>query len=182
MHEYSELERVRGAISGRSLSKVRYRALSPAPRLADLEAGAVHEVDSVQIELDSGIVLWIQWAMAGTDEGLHLEVDPEPWEDAGREEVDVGMTTQWAALLGQPIMQMRAAWHVSSDNGQELLWATSFRTTAGGEVSIALGEVQDRGPTYLPDSLVVIFSSAKARQYQPPASRTSAWGEVFESA
>ena len=182
VRERSGLERVRNAVVGRSMSRVCYWVLQPAPPLADLDVDRVHEVDSIEIGLDSGEVVRIRWAMAGSDEGLALEVDPDPLEAPGLEMIEVGTSSRWSAMLGHPVTQMRGAWHVSTENGEELLWAVSFRDAAGGELTVALGEVQDGVASYLPDSLVVLFSSAEAGEYEPLASRTSAWGEVIDPA
>lgn len=177
--ERATLERAQSAIVGQSITSVRYWVLPPAPLPADLEVDRIHEVDSVELGFGAGSLVRIRWAMAGADEGITFDVGPEPLEDGGLVVVDVSRTGRWGGLLGQPVTQLRAAWQVPSENSPEMLWAVSFRTAGGGEVSIALGEVRDGTPTYLPDSMVVIFSSAKAGAYQPIASTTSAWGEVL---
>jgi hypothetical protein len=158
----------------------RYWVLAPAPELAQLDVDRIHEVDTVELEFDTGCVVRIRWAMAGADEGLDVELDPDPPNGSGLQVIDVGGTASWAALLGQPVTHVRSAWHVLSDAGTTLLWAISIRTEGGGEASIALGEVLDGAPVYLPDSLVVLFSSAEAEAYRQPASTTSAWGTVIE--
>lgn len=180
--DWSDLELVWAAVVGHSLSRVSYWVLPPAPQLADLDSSGLHEVDSVELAFDSGQVVRIRWAMAGSDEGIALEVDPDPLVAGGLETVDVGRSSRWSAMLAHPVTQMRGAWHVSTENGKELLWAVSFRNTSGGELTVALGEVQNGAATYLPDSLVVLFSSEMAGEYEPLASRTSAWGELIEPA
>lgn len=109
IHDRVGLMRLRQAMMSSSISSVHYWVLAPAPRFVELDPDPMPEVDSVEIQFESGTVALIRWAMTGTDEGLALEFDPDPLAVFSLAVVDAGGTSRWAALLGQPITEVRAA-------------------------------------------------------------------------
>jgi hypothetical protein len=57
------------------------------------------------------------------------------------------------------------------------LWALALNFRNAASVAVALGELVDDMPSYLPDSLVVLFGQEAAESYRIASSPTSAWGD-----
>lgn len=164
---------------GASLTDIRLWLLpSEAPvAVSDGEFG--YEVDTVDLVFGGGTVARMSWAVSGYEEGLSIALDPTPASPAPLEMVSFGDVEHLPGVLGSPIVELRRGLHVVTEQGRPLLWSVAFKTDAGGEVCVALGELRDGTPHYLPDSLVVLPSVDGADSYHPPASTTSAWGSLW---
>lgn len=89
--------------------------------------------------------------------------------------IDMSSHPGWEACVGEELISIRISQHrpVSID----CLWALVFVFRNDASVAVALGELVDDMPSYLPDSLVVMFGQEAAESYRIAASPTSAWGD-----
>lgn len=83
------------------------------------------------------------------------------------------VSRRWTAFLGAKLIGASWADQETTDGLQP--WAITLAFEGAGELVIALGELLDGIPTYLPDSLIVTASRDVALSYRPPASLTPAW-------
>ncbi|MFD3403742.1 hypothetical protein ACFWUU_23865 [Kribbella sp. NPDC058693] len=97
----------------------------------------------------------------------YAEDDPGPL----KRRLDV--SRRWSAFLGAQVVGIYWTEQETTDGFQP--WAVTLDFEGVGELVIALGELVDGVPTYLPDSLIVTASQDVARSYKPPASPTPAW-------
>lgn len=85
----------------------------------------------------------------------------------------VSANARWSDFLGLKLCDYRTTYqHVES--GREP-WAFLLNFDGGLRLLIALGELNNGGPTYLPDSLVVTADALVATAYKPPASEGPPW-------
>jgi len=76
-----------------------------------------------------------------------------------------------------PIATVAFGWQVSGERCPASVWSMRLTNADKQNVVLALGEVDERGgPTYHPDSIVVIFDEEAAHEYVTQASIGSAWG------
>lgn len=141
--------------------------------------GFVHEVDhGVEITLSGDRVLVLRWEMLGENEfldpSLHL-LPREQVSDSMIDAIDVSATPEWAPLIGHTISSVRASWHISNTGCPKSIWAVRFDTAENSSFVIALGEIRDGVPAYLPDAVLVFFDRDDAEAYKTGGSATSAW-------
>jgi hypothetical protein len=164
------------ALEGIAIRGIRY--LVPPPILDGSRFGAssFDEVDSVEITFVSGSRLVVRWAMDAALEGLAIEIVTKDSATDGLVAADVTATPAWRDLVGNSIMAWRTAWQVSNADCPETLWSIAAVCFSGAAVAFALGEERGLGLSYMPDSMVVIFSEPLAVGYTIAASQESAWG------
>lgn len=85
----------------------------------------------------------------------------------------VDVSRRWVAFLGAQVVGASWAEQETCDGLQP--WAVTISFDGARELVVALGELVDGVPTYLPDSLIVTASREVALSYWPPASPTPAW-------
>ncbi|MFG1842639.1 hypothetical protein ACGFH8_29915 [Micromonospora sp. NPDC049175] len=144
----------------------------------DSPAGAVHVADmGVSLRFDD-LTFNVAWSMNGFNEGLAVATDPVDPLFFGRSAVavDASAIPPWPSRLGHAVEGISWAWHQPGDDCPELLWAVRFDFGVTGSAVIALGEVDDGTPRYMPDSLLVLFDENLARSYVIPAGESSSWG------
>ncbi|WP_432880555.1 hypothetical protein ACQPYH_35480 [Kribbella sp. CA-245084] len=85
----------------------------------------------------------------------------------------VDVSRRWTAFLGAQLIGASWADQETTDGLQP--WAITLAFEGTGDLVIALGELVNGIPTYLPDSLIVTSSRDVALCYRPPASLTPSW-------
>jgi hypothetical protein len=70
------------------------------------------------------------------------------------------------------------AWQQNEDTCPPSLWSLRLSTSAGRDVVVALGELDEKLEKllYHPDALLVIFDEATARSYTTGMKSGNAWG------
>ncbi|MEU6662244.1 hypothetical protein [Streptomyces sp. NPDC046821] len=133
---------------------------------------------AVELGMSDNSTLAVYWDMDGLNEGLTIEMRPAKAASSPPvETVDVSNRSEWTDYLGSSISSISPAWHIPNEGCPQMPWAYRFDFSNGRNFVIALGESQGAGFTYMPDSLLVLFSDSMAAEYRIPASRTSALGE-----
>jgi hypothetical protein len=85
----------------------------------------------------------------------------------------VDVSERWGAFLGAKVVAASWAQQETGDGLQP--WAVTFSFADVGELVVALGEVVDGSPSYIPDSLIMTASQDAALSYRPLAALTPAW-------
>jgi hypothetical protein len=171
---------LRGVIGSR-IAGVRYLVPAGAGWPDGREDGLVHEVDQgVVLVMTDGSALSAQWLMQGEDEFLAIAPMSISGLRAGSliDAIDVSGAPEWMAILGRTVNGVGVAWHVPNAGRPKSIWALRFDIEGGSSFVIALGEVRDGSPTYLPDAIVVLFDREDAESYRIAGGVTSAWGEA----
>lgn len=148
--------------------------------------GFVHEIDhGVELMLSDDHVLCMQWQMDGENEYLRVSLRSPTHETSDNtliDAIDVSSAPEWTSLLGGSISSIRISWHIANTGCPRSVWAIRFDVETGASFVVALGEVRDGVPTYLPDSVLVIFDREDAETYRTAGSSTSAWeGELVRA-
>jgi hypothetical protein len=141
----------------------------------------VHEVDhGVELVMADGSVLALHWEMCGEDE--FLAVVPMSvsgsWAEGLIDAFSVSGAPEWMGILGRTIHGVGVAWHIPNAGCPRSVWAIRIDLDRGSSFVIALGQIHERAPAYLPDSIVVLFDKDDAESYWISGSDTSAWGET----
>ncbi|MEU4476204.1 hypothetical protein [Micromonospora sp. NPDC023888] len=145
----------------------------------DSSAGPIHVADMGVSLIFDDVTLNVAWSMNGFNEGLAVvatdTVDPLFF---GRSAVavDASGIHPWPSRLGHGVEGISWAWHQPCDDCPDLLWSVRLDFGAPGSAIIALGEVEQGTPRYMPDSLLVLFDETVARSYLIPAGEGSSWG------
>lgn len=85
----------------------------------------------------------------------------------------VDVSERWGTFLGAKLVGTSWAQQETGDGLQP--WAVTLAFAGAGELVVALGEVVDGSPSYIPDSLIVTASRDAALSYRPPATLAPAW-------
>lgn len=80
-------------------------------------------------------------------------------------------------LISEELISIRISQHRPVPTQGDCLWALALTFRNAASVAVALGELVDDVPSYLPDSLVVLFGQEVAESYRISSSPTSAWGD-----
>lgn len=144
--------------------------------------GLVHEVDhGVELAMADGSVLALYWEMRGEDE--FLAIVPRSvagfWVEGLIETVNVSQEPDWVGILGRTITGVGVARHVPNAGCPRSVWAARIDLDGGSSFVIALGQIHEGAPDYLPDSIVVLFDRKDAESYWINGYVTSAWGETI---
>ena len=157
-----------GAID-RELTAIRYVGL---PWEHEPTRGAIVDAVSRAVLLEFGtLTLQVRWLLEPPIERLAVE-SPTAWQALPLAKV-VDASGRWAALLGTRLLKYEVGFQ-EVESGREP-WALLLHLEDAGRLLIALGELDDGVPKYLPDSLVVTEDATTARQYVPNASEGSLW-------
>lgn len=117
----------------------------------------------------------IHWNSGLWNEGLVQggpgEADPSP------EVTITDVSERWGGLIGE---RLTACTFSHSTPPSDLPWAINLRFASGAYLVIALGELLDGQPSYMPDSLLVIGSREAAVSYSHPAALGTAWSDRHE--
>jgi hypothetical protein len=170
---------IRGVI-GSQFVRVRYLVPAGSSWPGGRQDGMVHEVDhGVELGLLDGSALLVQWEMQGDNEFLSVasSSSTEAAVQGLIDAVDVTSMPEWTHVLGRTIDCIGVARHVSGSGSPESFWALRFCLEGGASFVIALGEMREGIPAYLPDAVVVLFDRRDAESYMSAGSVTSAWGE-----
>lgn len=164
------LQEAAAAVTGRSLTGVRYRFPAGSPWPRGYARDRIDEVDmAVAADFTGGATLVISWAMEGFAEGIDVEAGPGARFTliADREsEFRAGDSGSWSGLNGKVLSELAVAWHVSSEYAPSTAWAVRLSFADGDAVFIALGQVRDEVVAYQPDGLVVFASADEAEAYR----------------
>ncbi len=105
----------------------------------------------------------IHWNSDAWNEGLVQggpgEADPSP------KVTITDVSERWRGLIGE---RLTACTFSHSDPPSDLRWAMNLHFASGANLVIALGELLDGQPSYMPDTLLVIGSRETAESYSPP--------------
>lgn len=114
----------------------------------------------------------ISWSSDAEREGLI-----QGWPSGavpGSELEIVDVSGRWGALIGQ---RLTACTFSHSAPPSDLPWAMNLHFALGRHLVIALGELLDDQPSYIPDSLLVIGSRWVADAFSPRAALGTAWSD-----
>ncbi len=164
-----DLHELADELVGDAIERVEYLTSAPAADFLDLSGAGVHgDADTVVVTLASGAILHLAWTQSGPNEGLSVSLGDRR-ADHGEllDLVDVSGESGWLDLLGRPVSGIRASWQVPNEGCPETLWALSFELDEDDGATVALGELQGGAPTYMPDSLVVVFGRVAGIAYAP---------------
>ncbi len=153
---------------GDSMGRVEYLVSAPVAGFLDLSGDVHGDVDTVIVTLASGRTLELAWAQSGMNEGLSVALGQRRADHTDLLDL-VGVSGErgWQGLLGRPIVRIRSSWQVPNEGCPETLWALSLELDEQGSATVALGELRDGAPTYIPDSLVVVFGHTAGTAYAP---------------
>jgi hypothetical protein len=174
-----EFERSVRAMLGHTVQGARYLFPASSDHIERRHFAGFDEVDmGVELLTAAGGVFSVFWHMEGFNEGLAVaRGTPAPLADRHVTGLTVSDTVEWRRIRGSPVTAVGLAWHVPNENCPEAVWALRLMLGDALSLVIALGEAHEvRQITYMPDSLVVIFDEAVARNYHIPASVQSSWG------
>ncbi len=141
-------------------------------------------VESLVDEVDIAVTLhWknsppsrVSWSVDAWNEGL---VGQWPVDDHPRPELAiVDASDRWKDIVGTRLVHFRFSWSVSPHS---LPWAVNLRFETGDHLVIALGELLNGEPSYMPDTLLVTGSAEFAGAYHHPAAISSAWGDELRN-
>ncbi|MEY9965483.1 hypothetical protein ABIA33_003525 [Streptacidiphilus sp. MAP12-16] len=172
-------------VVGSRISSVSYLVPSGAQWPDGREGGLVHEVDhGVELALANGRRLALRWEMEGENEFLGVSSASLGDGSSGSliDSVDVSDLPEWSSIIGLTIRGIGVAWHIANLGCPNSVWALRFDLEDGPSFVIALGEIRDDAPAYLPDAVLVLFEKEVAELYQMASSTTSAWGLDFLTA
>ena len=114
--------------------------------------------------------------MSGFIEGLEIGLSDSTLTSMIKvDEVNVTDHEMWKGRIGKPIHGLLSAWFNSDPYVGETLWGFSLQIEGNNEVTVALGELENGKPAYLPESLLVIFGKELAKSYQIPNVDGSSW-------
>lgn len=140
----------------------------------DDEPVATSIVDAVPkaviLTFDSLSVL-LRWDLSPPTERLVMMSDEHSQTGPLVRRVDV--SGRWGAFLGAQLIAASWAEQETGDGLQP--WAVTLAFAEVGDLVVALGEVVDGFPSYIPDSLIVTASRDVALSYRPSAALTPAW-------
>jgi hypothetical protein len=164
-------------LRGQRLNRVRYVVLpeSPGPEMRASESWDEVEY-AVELVFD-GMSVVISWQMENEIECL--TVRPRgvvPVIPDYSKTIDLSAQSGWEACVGEELISVRASQHRPDPAQGDCLWALALTFRNAASVAVALGELVDDIPSYLPDSLVVLFGKEAAEGYWISGSPTSAWG------
>ena len=113
--------------------------------------------------------------------------NPAYWEDEGllfdgaqaENAACVDVSTRWSSCVGARLDSVVVSRSLAETRR---IWAMNFDFDNDNHLVIALGELDEGMPSYMPDNLIVTDSEAIARAYWPANSEeacteTPAWGE-----
>jgi hypothetical protein len=175
------LQDLRGVIGSRVVD-VRYLVPAGAQWPDGREDGLVHEVDhGVELVMADGSALSLQWEMQGEDEFLSIVLQSvsRARADGLIDAFGVADSPEWSEIFGRPVTDVGVAWHIPNAGCPRSVWAIRIDLDGDSSFVIALGEVREGVPAYLPDSIVVLFDREDAESYWITGSTTSAWGETL---
>lgn len=89
----------------------------------------------------------------------------------------VDVSERWSQLVGQ---RLAACTFSHSAPPSDLPWAMNLRFESGAHLVIALGELLDGEPSYMPDSLLITGLREVAGSFSPPAALGTAWSDRRE--
>lgn len=140
--------------------------------------GGPHEVEhGVELENQAGTTLALLWQMDNHSQYLSARLADGPQQPPTEliEAVDVSDLPAWQPYLGVQLSRAGASWHIPWNCEDSHLWSVRL----GGPdqaFTIALGELRASQPTYLPDSVVVLFGQRQAKNYRITDADPPAWG------
>ncbi len=154
---------------GHGLSAIRYVTL---PWEQEPARGAIVDAVSRAILLEFGTLRsQVRWTLEPPVERLTVEA-PSPWHTLPLSKV-VDVSDRWAGLIGTRLLRHDIGFQ-EVESGREP-WALLLHFEDARRLLIALGELDDGVPRYLPDSLVVTEDASIAMHYVPGASEGSLW-------
>lgn len=174
------LSALRGVVGSRIVD-VRYLLSAGVPWPGGRVYGLVHEVEhGVELVMADGSALALYWEMRGEDQ--FLAIVPRSvagfWVEGLIDALSVSKEPEWVGILGRTIHGVGVAWHVPNAGCPRSVWAARIDLDGGSSFVIALGEIHEGAPAYLPDSIVVLFDRNDAESYINDYD-TSAWGETI---
>lgn len=158
------------AVEGRTLVGLAYLGFPWDPVPSDAES-----VDAVNgaVVLDFGDMrLAVRWDLRPPVERLIVE-SFDAFATAAPLTTSRDVSHRWRSVLGSSLTSHAWGWH-EVESGREI-WAVALRFSNAQTLTIALGELVEGVPTYMPDSLVVTATERIAKAYKPRAAINSLW-------
>lgn len=170
------------SVVGSRISSVSYIVPSGEQWPDGREDGPIHEVDhGVELKLINGVILSVHWEMQGENE--FLAVSSASLDDGSIGSligaIDVSGLPEWPSITGLTVRGLGIAWHRANPGCPDSAWALRFDLDDKISFVIALGEIREGIPSYLPDSVLVLFEKEDAESYKTAASATSSWGRDY---
>ena len=114
----------------------------------------------------------ISWSTDPQREGL---VQGGPSAEGPGPQLEIAdVSERWGGLLGQ---RLTACTFSHALPPGDLPWAMNLLFASGAHLVIALGELLEGEPRYIPDSLLVTESRDAAVAFSPPAALGTAWSD-----
>jgi len=160
---------VEADLLGRRLTGVRYDMFA----WDDLPT-AESSVDAVPMAVIlsfNGLNICLRWNLEPPSEQLVMLTETDLSSGPLVRRVDV--SERWHDLLNAQLVRASWAEHETGEGVQP--WAVTFDFARAGGLVVALGELIDGLPSYLPDSLLVTADRDVALRYRPPGALTPAW-------
>lgn len=164
-------------LRGKRLDLVRYVVLPESPEPEMRPSAGWDEVEyAIELVFD-GVPIAISWQMENEMECL--SVRPQSAGDVAHYSkiIDLSAHPGWEACVGEELISIRVSQYRPASTQDDCLWALAFIFRNAVSIAVALGELVDDMPSYLPDSLVVLFGQEAAESYRIAGSPTSAWGD-----
>ncbi|WP_335986726.1 hypothetical protein [Glycomyces sp. MUSA5-2] len=122
---------------------------------------------AVQFQTQDDRSLIFSWSMNGIEEGVALEqrIPGEADDGLFGTPVDVSQVDDWNRLIPIRVFGLEPVWHIPNEGAKRSPCAFRVLVDEGRELVISLGKIENGRPTYIPDSLLVFFDPAKARDY-----------------
>lgn len=160
-------------VEGRTLVGITYVGLPWDSGPSDTDSVDVVN-RAVVLDFD-GVRLAVRWDLRPPIECLVVEnFDPSSTKAPLTTTRDV--SHRWRSVIGGALIAHDWGWQ-EVESGREA-WALSLRLGNAQTLFVALGELIDGAPTYMPDSLVVTASERIARAYRPPAALSIPWDDA----
>lgn len=161
------------AVEGRTLVRMAYVGLpwDPAPSDADpmdaVNRAAILDFDDIR--------LIVRWDLRPPVERLVVETYDASIATAPLTSVH-DVSHRWRSVIGGVLVSHAWGWH-DVESGRET-WALALTFNNAQTLFIALGELVEGDPTYLPDSLVVTATEHVAQVYRPSAAVNIPWKDA----
>lgn len=160
------------SILGARLTGVTYAGYSADHDLGNAQVdsggtgGTIHAVEMAVLIAFEGGSLRVDWAQSGISEGISVRLDSAVPEDWSR--VTASGERSWLHVMGSRLVGVELLWHLLDVEAGESALGLRLHFDSGGEVMIAVGELDVDQIRYLPDELVVIFDPEVALAYVSP--------------
>lgn len=157
--------RLLGELIGHRLGAVRYLMLFYGPGLPERPGDDIEQADyAVELTIDDRPFL-LRWREENDAEALVVSEGLAQENEWSSRLVDVTDRRGWQSRTGNEIKGASISTQQPDVEFDEYVWAIRFDFQSGEPVVVALGELADDEPRYLPTSLLVFFDENRAWNY-----------------